>query len=304
MLLKREEFLQAFEFVKNNARELDRKLIESQFGNESEKEVRKALVKYQNPDGGFGNAIDPDFRLKASSPMATSVGLQYCTQIELDSADPIIESAMKYLVSTYQSDGGYWPPTFMNVNEEPHAPWWHVESVISPSEAGWPNPNAELVGYMNKYAIHVPKDVLIAVNRRALLNLESSTYIEGLIYDIVCWNRAYSYLPDALRRKATDKIERTLRKIMPTIEQVLREVRVFVIAPDPQSLLYRLYPDRVTGLIASQIQKQSDDGGWWPTWEWGQYMDSWSHAKKEWAGKITVECLISLKQYNFIEMIS
>ena len=24
-----------------------------------------------------------------------------------------------------------------------------------------------------------------------------------------------------------------------------------------------------------EIERQSDDGGWWPTWKWGQYEDVW-----------------------------
>ena len=302
MLLTRESFNQAREFVMKYARSLDQKLFQYYFESGPKNEVIQALAKYQNSDGGFGNAIEPDFRLAASSPMATSVGLQYCEEIGIDPNHVMVQTAVRYLVSTYQTRGGYWPFTFLDVNDAPHAPWWHEDKIVSPSEAKWSNPNAELVGYMNKYSVHVPKVFLSKINRRALLNLESSEHIEGLIYDIICWNRAYPYLPEPLRKKAEDKVERTLRKIMPEIEAKLREVHIFKIAPDPRSVCYRLFPDVVEALIVSQINRQSDDGGWWPTWEWGQYEDVWPTAREEWAGKMTVECLVGLKNYDLVEL--
>jgi len=300
MLLTRESFSQAREFVMKHARTLDQKVFRYHFESGTKNEVIEALTKYQNWDGGFGNAIEPDFRLAASSPMATSVGLQYCEEIRIDPNHVVVQAAIRYLVSTYQTRGGYWPFTFLDVNEAPHAPWWHADEIVSPLEAKWPNPNAELVGYLNKYSVCVPKVFVSRVNRRALLNLESSEYTEGLIYDIICWNRAYPHLPEPLREKARDKVERTLRKIMPEIETKLREVHIFKIAPNPQSICYRLFADVVKALIVSQINRQSSDGGWWPTWEWGQYEDFWPTAKEEWAGKITVDCLVGLKNYDFV----
>lgn len=304
MLLGKARFQKACNFIEKHARTLDKKLFDFYFERASVTSVREEILMYQNEDGGFGNAIEPDFRLKRSSPMATSVGLQYCSEIKLAPDDPIIESAIKYLVKTYQTEGGYWPNTFKDVNEEPHAPWWSIGEIVPPSEAKWPNPNAELVGYMNRYSTHVPKDSLIDLNKRAVLNINNSEYIEGFIYDILCWNRAYQYLPSPLRIKVEKKIERTLRKVQPTIEETLREVRIFALAPNPQSLMYRLFPNEVNSLIEREIDKQSKDGGWWPTWEWGQYEDVWEIAKVDWAGKITVECLIALDQYNLIESLN
>ncbi len=300
MILSKENFFLATKFVRNHARDLDRLMFSYKFENAPKNEVLQVLAKYQNSDGGFGHGIEPDFRLQASSPMATSVGLQYCEELDIDSEHTMISSAVEYLISTYQSNGGYWPFTFQNVNEEPHAPWWHVKEIIAPSEAKWPNPNAEIVGYLNKYAMHVPEELLNAINTRALANLESSKYIEGLVYDIICWNRIFSYLPVPLKLKAKNKLERTFRKVLPTMQETLREVRIFSLAPNPDSLLYQLFPYEVNTLIDSEIERQSSDGGWWPSWKWNQYEEVWNVAKVEWAGKITTECLTALDSYNLI----
>ncbi|MGY5853921.1 MAG: hypothetical protein RTU92_10170 [Candidatus Thorarchaeota archaeon] len=74
MKLSKEAFQRAQDFVHNHARTLDSTLMDYHLGHGSKEAVEDELAKYQNTDGGFGNAIEPDFRLRASSPMATSVG--------------------------------------------------------------------------------------------------------------------------------------------------------------------------------------------------------------------------------------
>jgi hypothetical protein len=82
----------------------------------------------------------------------------------------------------------------------------------------------------------------------------------------------------------------------------LGAIRIFWLAPNPESILIA-YPGNVYNLMYQEIERQSDDGGWWPTWTWGQYEEVWPIAKKEWAGKITLDCLrastdlINLREY-------
>ncbi|MHA2385632.1 MAG: hypothetical protein ACXAEE_05430 [Candidatus Thorarchaeota archaeon] len=296
MKLSRENFAKASEFVHSTARPVDRALFRYHFEDGSKSAVLEKLAKFQNDDGGFGNAIEPDFRLRASSPMATSVGLQYCTELGIDSDNPIIENAIKYLASTYDSENDYWPATFVDVNDEPHAPWWHVAEVAPPEERTWPNPSAEILGYLHRHSVHVPKDLMTQLNRRALANLNSSETIEGL-YNVMCWDRAYRHIPEPLRSDAEKKLVHTIRSITPLTSEALGEIRISWLAPSTDSL-FLMYPDNLYQLLREEIQKQSDDGGWWPSWKWDQFEDVWPIAEKEWAGKITVHCLTTLRAFN------
>ena len=76
MKLSNENFEKAQQFIHNNARALDVCLFEYEFAGGTAVSVLNALTAYQNEDGGFGNAIEPDFRLPDSSPMATKVSIQ------------------------------------------------------------------------------------------------------------------------------------------------------------------------------------------------------------------------------------
>ncbi|MFW9967861.1 MAG: hypothetical protein ACFFEA_11980 [Candidatus Thorarchaeota archaeon] len=299
MKLSRENFSKASEFLHANARPVDHALFEYLFEEGSVNAVLDELIEYQNADGGFGNAIEPDFRLKASSPMATSVGLQYCTEMGIGSNHPIIEAAIKYLVSTFDTESDYWPATFFDVNDEPHAPWWHVGEMSPPDEHAWPNPSAEILGYFHMHSVHVPKDLMKQLNRRALANLNSSETIDGL-YNVMCWDRAYRHLREPLKSEAEKKLTRTIRSIAPITSETLREIRIFWLAPSPESLFF-MYPVDLYKLLRDEIQKQAEDGGWWPTWKWGQYEEVWPIAEREWAGKITVHCLAALRAFNLTE---
>ncbi len=301
MKLSSESFSKACDFVRKNARTVDRSMFEYHFEGGSVVAVLEELVKYQNSDGGFGNAIESDLRLRASSPFATSVGLQYCTKIGLKADSPVIQSAIEYLLSTYDSKHDYWTFTFMDVNDEPHAPWWHLEEVAPPKESSWPNPSAELLGYLHRYSELVPDELLEQMNRRALVNLESSETIVGL-YNVMCWERAYRSLPEPLRSIARNKIARTFKSMSPLTPEMLGEIRVFWVAPTRDSILM-MQPENVYRLLEDEIGRQAKDGGWWPTWKWGQYEDVWPIAEREWAGKITVGCLTTLKAFDVIESI-
>lgn len=62
MSLPLERYDLARNFPKNHARKLDLALSEHEFESGTMDAVLKELKKYQNDDGGFGNALEPDLR--------------------------------------------------------------------------------------------------------------------------------------------------------------------------------------------------------------------------------------------------
>ncbi len=277
-----------------------RACLNTVFENGPAESVLLALASYQNPDGGFGHGIEADFRSPASSPLATSVALQYAVTVGAGADHPLIQGAIRYLVGTYDTANEYWPANFKAVNDAPHAPWWHIEEITPPEEANWPNPSAEVVGYLHRYAPLVPPDFLEAVTQRAQRNLEHSPTFEGLFrYNLLCWQRAAPDLPAELRDMAQTRIRATYEKY-PVSEGHFDEVHVFWLAPTPDTILARHEPETVSALLDAEIARQAGDGGWWPGWQWGQYEDTWPIARQEWAGKITVEALHTLHNFGRI----
>src|SRR5690242_20846862 len=62
-------FERAEEFIWHNARLLERRLFDFHFRSGSSQAVLSALRAYQNEDGGFGNALEPDIRCPESQPV-------------------------------------------------------------------------------------------------------------------------------------------------------------------------------------------------------------------------------------------
>jgi len=95
-------FLKVGYLLKNNARDLEKYLYDYYFQDGSCENVVKELKKYQNDDGGFGKALESDFRQPNSSPMATSIGIRFLSEIEeTKDTKNIIKSAFKYLEFTF-----------------------------------------------------------------------------------------------------------------------------------------------------------------------------------------------------------
>jgi len=295
--LTRDRYAQACDFIKNNARSLDQAMFRYHFEGGSKDDVLIELTAYQNLNGGFGHGIEPDFRSEHSSPMATSVGLQYYTEIDGNPSSDIVKAAIEYLVLTYHSEDGYWSSAFTEVNDAPHAPWWHVEKITPPTLENWANPSAELVGYLNKYSQHVPDEFLTMVNNRVTEVLESQKLITGFLYNFLCWNRVYKYFPEPLSSDIKTKLSATIEDIASTFEEKMGEIRISWFVENTDSLMMS-YPDLIYSLLKKEIERQAEDGGWWPTWKWGQYEDIWPIAEKEWAGKMTYKCLQTLRNLN------
>ena len=98
-------------------------------------------------------------------------------------------------------------------------------------------------------------------------------------------------------------MEEALRRTVPYLKPLaesLGEFPAFAFARSPETVISRERPVEIDRLLDADIDSQSDDGGWWPTWEWGQYEDTWPVAEREWAGKLTLYCLVTLDSFGKI----
>src|SRR5262249_28395159 len=76
----------AEEFIWSNARLLERRLFARLFKGAPAEPVLAALRAYQNEDGGFGNALEPDKRCPDSQPVDQEVALHVLDDVGMDEA--------------------------------------------------------------------------------------------------------------------------------------------------------------------------------------------------------------------------
>src|SRR3954452_5041863 len=112
----------AADFVWRNARLLDRHLFARRFLNGSSEHVVNALRAYQNDDGGFGNALEPDLRGPDSQPI--HVDMAFRVLYESGAVAPeLVGRACSYLESV-SGAGGSVPGITPSALQYPRAEHW------------------------------------------------------------------------------------------------------------------------------------------------------------------------------------
>ena len=113
----------AEEFIWSNARLLERRLFAHQFKGASAEPVRATLRTYQNEDGGFGNALEPDKRCPDSQPIDQELALHVLDDVGIDAA--IVGRMCDFLTTISTAEGGV-PFVLPTVRSAPRAPWWNT----------------------------------------------------------------------------------------------------------------------------------------------------------------------------------
>jgi hypothetical protein len=311
--LTREAFNRARDFIKTQARLLDRALFEHRFEDAPAKRVAAALSRYQNADGGFGHALEPDVRTPHSSALATGIGLTLLKELGFSPAHPMAAQAVVYLHDTFLEDEmpQVWRVIPPEANDAPHAPWWHDEVKEGKSTLAqtFDNfliiPRAQIVGLLHHYAALVPTDWLDAVTEAtvaSIATLGAEAFGGGgdtLRYALDLAETA------ALPASYRDRLRPRLRAVADQI--VCRDPAAWSgycptplkIAPTPDCIVADVLDEALATHLDHVIAHQTEAGSWEPTWTWGDaYPDAWAEAKREWRGHLTLETLTSLHAFG------
>lgn len=142
-------FQKARGFIYRNARPLDLALWKHAFEGGDRRDAVDALAFYQNADGGFGHAIEPDLWNPESTPIGTWKATRILGELGATAADGIVKRLLGYLDSGRDFAENMWFNTVKSNNDHPHAIWWECKAA-----AGVPdlNPTLSLAGFALRYA--------------------------------------------------------------------------------------------------------------------------------------------------------
>ena len=294
--LKQESLERALSFISERARRIDRTLARYWFDSGRPGDVLDAVAEFQNNDGGFGNAIEPDFRVKDSSPTATTVAFQYLRSVKAPAQHPTVIRGIKYLMDTYDQEHGWWEPVPPSVNEAPHASWWHYQG---PATAFTANPAAEICACFQAYPETVPSSLLDVVTTQSLRHLTGLPDTMEM-HDMLC----YLHLADEANKVVQDtivgKLQRGVREVVDFDTEMYSGycAKPIWLASSPESHLADVIMDGVETNLEYEICNQSADGSWEPFWTWDTFPEDWKQARMEWQGHLTVKTLKALKDYG------
>jgi hypothetical protein len=271
--------------------------------------VLEALVRFQNKDGGFGRALEPDSRTPSSSALATGIGLRMLRELECPVDHPMVHKAVAYLRTTYDDEIRGWRPVSPDVNSFPHAPWWHDEerNLEQLFDRFRIIPRALIVGSLHHFSALVPAAWLDDLTEETVRYIEMVDLLgEGGGSDL---QYAIS-LAEAqnLPQDYANRLEARIREAIPSV--VIRDstqwnsycITPLRIISSPQSLGADLIQDELQRHLDYQITQQTPKGAWDPTWSWGgSYPEVWETVEQEWRGHLTLEALTQLKAFGRVE---
>ena len=287
-------------YLKNNARPVDYALFEYHFQSGSPEKVLDEIAAFQNEDGGFGKALEPDLRLPKSTPLATCMAFQIIKEIDANETNEVVKRALEYLVNTCDPDRKGWPIVAPEVDKHPHAPWWTYRAAMG--HFGWGNPSAEILGFLILYNVEGVEEMVTSLKEMALKRLgemDPESFHEVFNFKAL-YEMADSDLQEELRKPLADLIKGAASTNPDEWAGYVATPLKFVHSPeDPFVDLFEAkLLEKNLDFLAGQIVEGDH---WEPNWDWsGNYPEVWEQAKVEWSGRLTVQNLQLLKNFGRI----
>jgi hypothetical protein len=292
-------FAAADRFLLNQARLLERRLFATCFLGQPAELVVQALLGYQNPDGGFGHALEPDTRCPASLPVYTEVAFQALAAAGVTGAAAVDSVATAMLLracdflagAAARADAGGGVPLAFDVIESfPRAAHW-TEWTYEPGL----NPTAGLVGLLYQLGIDHPWRESGAAY--CWQQLESA----GLPGDAHGLSELLVFLEHVPDRERAARHAAGIAAHLPGVSMLNLDpdtpgygLTPLDLAPEAGSRWRSLFPqDLIDAHLDRLVRSQLDDGGWPISWE-----PPSEAAVCEWRGMVTLKALRTLTSYG------
>jgi hypothetical protein len=279
-------FSQAAAFILSHARLLERLLFAVRFASADPAPVGRLITAYQNDDGGFGHALEPDVRCAESQPLFAETGLLALRDAGI--RDSSIALSLCAYLDRVAVDGGLVPILLPSAFQAPRAAHW-----ASAGEPGL-NPTAGVCGLLHWHAVEHPW-LKRATDTCSRLLLEQPA---PDAHDLLCATRLVENMPD---RTVADRLADRIAEVLPTARMFVPSapyegygLTPLWFATSPDSRWRSLFTDsQIESHLDYLESAQQEDGGWPISWE------ALSRAtESEWRGRFTLEALATLAAYD------
>jgi hypothetical protein len=289
--------MKSIDWLMNRGRPLDIARFQYHFEHGDVSFVLNELEKYQNPDGGFGHGLEPDFRNPNSSPIATWVATELlseigCWNFQLE----IIQNLVAYLQSCQEKDEEWFRFSIETNNDYPRAIWWNYDSE---KKAGIYNPSAPLYGFL----------ALVADDANAKLRLKEIFFRfmeDGDLdmHDLNALVRGVQYALMANMDISDEVIEKVKQQIRVGCHDFTEGNRTdYVLRPSVffPNFNFPFYSDVVDILKMESIwlmETVTSDGTWSIPWNWYQFEGEFEKIRPEWMSDMIVKNLRLINRLN------
>lgn len=288
------------EFIRSNARPVELAEYNYFFEKGSKKDIVNALLEFQNPDGGFGHALEADNWNPNSTPIATNDAILKLNRADaLDKDAQIVIDAARYL----KSGDGFdpvkkkWYFALASNRDYPHAIWW-VPEEGSDGITDF-NPTVSLATFLvcysedDGYYADIVKDAFDFLLKAEKMGSD----------DIKCYQHAYYML---VKTDHTDLVDLAAAKeaIVRLIDgAICRDISKYgrEYAATPSDFFVgeawdAFYNSSFDGLIDGELNNlvniQLEDGGFDIYWQWYTDYPEFEEARNMWRPRVSLERLL------------
>lgn len=294
--------LKAEQFIKANARPLEKALYDFYFGNGTRQQAVYRIMEFQNDDCGFGNAIEPDIWNPNSTPIATNDAIMALFRIgALDEKSRLTDRIVHYLSShdSFDEDKQRWLFAVDSNKDFPHAVWWEKQG---DGIRGF-NPSVSLAAFMACFS-----------DDRSCLGIVTEAFNaigsqEDMIADdLKCYLLAYELMERHNITVIGGKGFNAKALLCKKLEQVIcsdTSVYATEYVPKPSDFFCGIFGQFITDKIRPLIKAergilgslQQEDGGFDISWQWHTDYKEFAQARDLWRPRITLDKLLFYR-YN------
>lgn len=303
--LNSQSFEEIQRWIYRNARPLDLALWQYHFENGSQEAVLSILSNYQNCDGGFGNAIDPDSWNPDSTPYNVQFVIGILRSIDfLDTTHPIYQEMFHYLENTeHKADYG-WFFVIPSNNNYPHAIWWDynepdnifqsigITAILSGFILRYGDKQSNLYKMAAEYTKRLIKNLSITTNFgdmgiKGYCKLFDDLEGAGLIEEFECQD-LYKKIDDLVREKIHNEKNNFMANPME-----------FILSP--ANRLYEEYKQQIDENLDQIIDERPSGSVWGIPWEWyngNKYPKAFAISENWWKSFNTTDKLLQLNRFG------
>jgi hypothetical protein len=278
-------------FLLSHARLLERRLFAACFLGAPAAGVIDALRGYQNDDGGFGHALEPDKRCPASLPIDVEAAFQALAAAGITDREMVVR-ACDFLAWTAAEAGagGAVPLAFPVIESFPRAAHWS-EWTYEPGL----NPTAGLVGLLYKLGIDHPW------RAQGTGYCWEKLEADSLPSDAHALSEVLVFLEHVPERDRANDHAAALAGHLTAVPMLHLDpdtpgygLSPLHLAPAASSRWRALFTDAQIGAHLDHLERrQQPDGGWPITWE-----PPSEASTLEWRGIVTLQALRTLTSYG------
>lgn len=299
-------------WIYRNARQIELSIWQYEFENGSKEAIVSALAYYQNEDGGFGNALEPDNWNPNSTPYTTLSAISILNDINFtDINHPLMQGIFKFLESGMHCNENGWLFNIPSNDDYPHAPWWTYNFEANEYESI--GVSAEIACFILKFAdkdSELYKRAFSVVNKLIAklytpcnygeMGVDGYRILKDIIIQLGLTDKFdMEFLSITIKKLVNDSIERDVSK------WAFNGKMPSSFISSPNSEFYKDNKDIMQKELDYIIETKPTNGVWGITYSWFEnnekYAKEFNISENWWKADSTIRKLKLLKNFDRLE---